>query len=70
MALTGAHDTAARRSHAEKLLELMPDCRQVTFAGSGHLSNLAEAAAYNRQVLEFCARVDAERPPSGAGALD
>lgn len=68
--LTGAHETAARRAHAGKLLELMPDCRQVLFEHSGHLSNLSEPEAYNRHVLRFCARVDAEPRASGAGGLD
>ena len=68
--LTGAHETSARRAHAKKLLELMPRCRQATLDKSGHLSNLSEPEAYNRHVLEFCGRVDAERGGSGAGALD
>lgn len=68
--LTGAHETAARRAHAGKLLELMPDCRQVLLEQSGHLSNLSEPEAYNRHVSGFCARVDGQRPASGAGGLD
>ena len=63
--LTGAHETAARRTHAQKLLELMPNCRQVTLERSGHLSNLSEPVAYNRHVLEFCARADAESSAPG-----
>lgn len=68
--LTGADETAARRAHAQKLLELMPNCRQVTLKRSGHLSHLTEPGAYNRHVREFCARADAESAASGAGGLD
>jgi pimeloyl-ACP methyl ester carboxylesterase len=57
--LTGAHETAARREHARKLLESMPRAREIVFSHSGHLSNLVEAEAYNRQVSAFCANVDA-----------
>lgn len=58
--LTGAHETAARRAHARKLLELIPDCREVIMPASGHLSNLSEPRLYNRCVTEFCAEVDAK----------
>jgi len=68
--LTGAHETAARRAHARKLLELIPDCREVVMAKSGHLSNFSEPKTYNRQVAGFCALVDAQEAGSGAGALD
>lgn len=58
--LTGASETAARRAHARRLLDLLPDCREVVFRKSGHLSNLSEPASYNRQVSEFCAQADAK----------
>jgi pimeloyl-ACP methyl ester carboxylesterase len=57
--LTGGHDTAARREHARRLRESLPRAREVVFRQSGHLSNLQEADAYNREVAEFCASIDA-----------
>jgi pimeloyl-ACP methyl ester carboxylesterase len=62
--LTGAHETATRREHARRLLESMPYAREIVFEHSGHLSNLVEAEAYNREVEAFCANVDecAETP--------
>jgi pimeloyl-ACP methyl ester carboxylesterase len=57
--LTGRHDTAARREHARRLRESLPRAREVVFRQSGHLCNLQEADAYNREVADFCARVDA-----------
>ena len=57
--LTGGHDTASRREHARRLRESLPRAREVVFRRSGHLSNLQEADAYNREVADFCASVDA-----------
>jgi len=57
--LTGGHDTAARREHARRLGESLPRAREVVFRESGHLCNLQEADAYNREVADFCASVDA-----------
>lgn len=57
--LTGRHDTAARREHARRLRESLPRAREVVFRNSGHLSNLTEPEAYNREVAAFCAGVDA-----------
>jgi pimeloyl-ACP methyl ester carboxylesterase len=57
--LTGANETPARRAHARRLLALLPDCREVVFRKSGHLSNLSEPRSYNRHVAEFCAIADA-----------
>lgn len=57
--LTGARETAIRRAHARRLLELSPDCREVLLRESGHLSNLSEPQPYNRHVAEFCAMADA-----------
>jgi pimeloyl-ACP methyl ester carboxylesterase len=67
--LTGAHETATRREHARKLLESMPCAREIVFGHSGHLSNLVEAEAYNRQVAAFCAGVDEHACATGADAL-
>ena len=53
------HDTASRREHARRLRESLPRAREVVFRRSGHLSNLQEADAYNREVADFCASVDA-----------
>lgn len=58
--LTGARETAARRAHARRLLDLLSDCREVVFRKSGHLSNLSEPRSYNRRVSEFCAMADAK----------
>src|SRR5690606_10573903 len=63
--LTGGHDTAARREHARTLRESLPRAREVVFRQSGHLSNLQEADAYNREVAAFCASVDAAAVESG-----
>ena len=57
--LTGGHDTAARREHARRLRDSLPRAREVVFRQSGHLSNLQEADAYNQEVADFCASVDA-----------
>ncbi|MEX0976541.1 MAG: alpha/beta hydrolase [Woeseia sp.] len=70
LVLTGARETAARKASAAQLLQLLPDCREIVFANSGHLSNLSEAALYNREVADFCAKADAKWPGSGTGALD
>ena len=56
--LTGALETVRLRAHAKKLLELIPDSREVVFAHSGHLSNMSEPALYNEQVIGFCNKVD------------
>jgi pimeloyl-ACP methyl ester carboxylesterase len=68
--LTGARETAARKAAAAKLLQLMPDCREIVFTKSGHLSNLSEPGLYNREVAGFCAVADAKWPGSGTRALD
>jgi pimeloyl-ACP methyl ester carboxylesterase len=60
--LTGAHETATRREHARRLLESIPRAREIVFRHSGHLSNLMDAKAYNRQVAAFCASVDGGAP--------
>jgi pimeloyl-ACP methyl ester carboxylesterase len=67
--LTGAHETATRREYARRLLESMPCAREVVFGQSGHLSNLLEAEAYNRQVAAFCTGVDEYAGAAGADAL-
>lgn len=65
--LTGGRDTAARREHARRLREALPRAREIVFSQSGHLSNLLEADAYNRQVAAFCAGVDASHTGDGTG---
>lgn len=65
LVLTGGHDTAARREHARRLVETLPCAREVVFGNSGHLSNLLEPEAYNREVAAFCASVDASRQEKG-----
>jgi pimeloyl-ACP methyl ester carboxylesterase len=66
--LTGAHETAARREHARRLLELLPRGREVVLEHSGHLGNLTEERVYNRSVAAFCAGVDHDL--QGQEALD
>ena len=60
--LTGATETRRLRAHARKLLEIIPDCREVVFKHSGHLSNLTEPDLYNEEVIRFCATVDGVVP--------
>ena len=57
--LTGAGETRRLRAYAQKLLEIIPDCREVVFDHSGHLSNLTEPDLYNGEVIRFCGAVDA-----------
>lgn len=52
--LTGALETAARKAHAERLLETFEDAREVVLPHSGHLSNLVEPDAYNAALKAFC----------------
>lgn len=52
--LTGALETAARKAHAERLLETFEDAREVVLPYSGHLSNLVEPEAYNAALKAFC----------------
>jgi len=66
--LSGTHETPTRREHARRLLETMPRSREIVFRHSGHLSNLTEPKAYNRQVAAFCASVDDTVQERDAGA--
>ena len=59
--LTGATETIRLKGHAKKLLEVIPNCREVILGHSGHLSNLTEPELYNEQVIRFCAGVDEAR---------
>ena len=68
--LTGANEISRLRAHAQKLLEIIPDSREIVFEHSGHLSNLTEPDLYNEQVIRFCAGVDENAPSSGRGTLD
>lgn len=67
--LTGAHDTVTRREHARRLLEAMPRAREIVFRHSGHLGNLTEPEAYNRQVAEFCSLVDSNAQQRSADSF-
>lgn len=68
--LTGARETHTRRMHAEALMERIPDCREVIFENSGHLSNLTEPALFNQAVINFCRRIERDNSPSAGGTLD
>ena len=68
--LTGAAETAARREHASELLRRIPECREVVFDHSGHLSNLSEPERYNQTVVDFCTSVDQGPALSASGTLD
>lgn len=59
--LTGANDLPSRREYAQKLLELVPDSREIIFKNSGHLCNMTEPRLYNKHVIDFCKKVDAGR---------
>lgn len=56
--LTGATETSRLKAHAKKLLEVIPDSREVILEHSGHMSNLTEPELYNEQVIRFCTDVD------------
>lgn len=52
--VTGEYEVAARKQHAEHLLELLPNAAQVVIDGAGHLCNLSHADRYNHLVMDFC----------------
>lgn len=56
--LSGALEVAGRREHARRLLEIIPNSREVVLAGGGHFCNMAEPDAYNAAVIEFCTDAD------------
>jgi pimeloyl-ACP methyl ester carboxylesterase len=56
--LTGAHETLARKRHAQAICERAAECREIVFADSGHLSNLTEPHHFNRVVAEFLSTLD------------
>ena len=68
--LTGAKETVSRRKQAYELMRRIPNCRELVFKNSGHLSNLTEPALYNQAVTEFCGRADTGIPESRSSALD
>lgn len=68
--LTGAHETAMRRRHARRLLEKVPQCREIIFEHSGHMCNLTEPDRYNSSVEEFCEEVDRNDAVLGSSTLD
>jgi pimeloyl-ACP methyl ester carboxylesterase len=51
--ISGERETAARRAHAQKLLDTLPRAREVVLADCGHLSNFSRPRAYNATVREF-----------------
>lgn len=69
LVLTGAADTAARRAHAQRLVESLPRAHEVVLRHSGHLGNLTEAEAYNRQVVDFCRGVDGNKKANGENCV-
>jgi pimeloyl-ACP methyl ester carboxylesterase len=52
--ITGEYEVAARKRHAEHLLELLPNSAQVIMDGAGHLANVSHADRYNHLVIDFC----------------
>ncbi len=56
--LTGAHETGARKRHADEIASRVAGCMRLQLENSGHLSNLTEPERYNRAVLEFCEKVE------------
>jgi len=63
LVINGEYETAGRRRHSELLRERIPDCRERTIAGCGHLCNLAAPEAYNAAVIEFLQAVAADPSP-------
>ena len=59
--LTGGHETAARKRHADELRRRIPGARELMLEGSGHLSNLTSAAQFNHAVSEFCLTAERAR---------
>jgi pimeloyl-ACP methyl ester carboxylesterase len=55
LVITGERETAARRAHAQRLVEIIPGAREAVLPDCGHLSNFSRPEAYNRAVLEFIA---------------
>lgn len=58
--LTGARETMARKEYASRLLEVLPDVREVILANSGHLSNLTETEKYNQTIIDFCNEIESK----------
>lgn len=56
--LTGAHETLARKRHAQVICERTDECSEIVFADSGHLSNLTEPGRFNRVVADFLSSLD------------
>lgn len=68
--LTGARETHTRRMHAEALMAKIPDCQEVIFENSGHLSNLTESELFNQAVIDFCRRIENDATRLAGSALD
>ncbi len=56
--LSGALEVPGRRKHARRLLEIIPDSREIVLEGGGHFCNMATPDAYNAAVIAFCADAD------------
>jgi len=70
LVLTGAEETPARRAHAAALVSRIPDCHELVFQRSGHLSNLTEAEAYNASIIRFCEDLNDNDLTLAGGAFD
>lgn len=70
LVLTGAEETPTRRAHAAALKSRIPDCHEVVFHSSGHLSNLTEPDRYNAAIIEFCEGLSAKHLALAGGAVD
>lgn len=68
--LTGAEESPIRRAHAAAMMSRIPDCLEVVFRSSGHLSNLTEPGLYNAAVIDFCESLDDQNLASAGGAFD
>jgi len=51
--ITGEFEGAARKDHAARLRDTLPDAREVVLEGCGHLSNVSRPDAYNELLLRF-----------------
>ena len=48
----------------------IPDCQEVIFENSGHLSNLTESELFNQAVIDFCRRIENDATRLAGSALD
>ncbi len=52
--ITGSLEVSVRKQHAQRILALLPEAREVVIEGAGHLSNLTHPRDYNERLIEFC----------------